>query len=763
MTLLSQDIRKRIKSVSGRVSFFLGLQKLVLTNEAVVVSFHRVNDVTTGDALTCSAAMFEECCRFFSRHFNVIPLRRLVNKFERGENLNGELVITFDDGYRDNYEVAFPILRSFGLPATFFVVPGFIGKELVPWWDKGLAVPQPWMAWDQVRLLHQAGFEIGAHTMTHVDLGKISGEQAHLEILGSKLELQEKISAPVDLFAYPYGRPNAMLEENRKLVREAGFRCCCSSHGGLNSWGTNPFEIKRIPFSSWHTSSRQFGWELLTERVLRAQTKNIDSDVGQPHRARTEAKSPQSQNGGSQEARPNNRILFVTYHFPPDSAVGAIRPAKFARHLKQLGWRPYVLTIKEELVPFKDVERCEEVTGLPIFRTHVWPTLPQLTLDLKTRWFQQNGNKGPVDSEPKSLRLSDGTENRATRGPIAQFSRMLVSLLELPDVRVGWLVPAVWTALRLIHRERISVVVTSSPPNTTSLVGLALSYLTQVVLVTDLRDPWYEPPIELTDFSGYFPDKIQRWLEKKVMERSTRIVATTEQYADFLLNAYSTLPKEKFHTITNGYDLEDLEGVVESARAGRKLTFSYLGTFYMERNPKYFLRALGDLVRSGILRKSEIEVNFVGHVRLAEQESVEHLIQSNGLVGCVTVSDPVPRKEALAIMKNSDILLLFAPNQYYSIPAKAFEYIGIGKRILNFSSEGATAQLIAQTGAGTTVEPANVEQIKAAILEIYRDHKEQKLGSLAVTSQYERTALTARLSRLLEESLTSPASKVHGA
>ena len=98
--------------------------------------------------------------------FESCRCERSCEKLERGLEPNRELAITFDDGYRDNYDNAMPVLEKLSLPATFFVVSQWIGTDVVPRWDERRGVRHPWMTWDQVRSLHRKGFEIGAHTQT---------------------------------------------------------------------------------------------------------------------------------------------------------------------------------------------------------------------------------------------------------------------------------------------------------------------------------------------------------------------------------------------------------------------------------------------------------------------------------------------------------------------------------------------------------------------------------------------------------------------
>jgi peptidoglycan/xylan/chitin deacetylase (PgdA/CDA1 family) len=191
-----------MKHLLGHTLFAAHLDAVLLRNAAVVVAFHRVDDADRSDTLTVDARMFERYCMFFRRHFRVVPLREIVQKLERGLEPNRELAITFDDGYRDNYDNAMPVLEAV-LPATFFVVSQWIGTDVVPRWDERRGVRHPWMTWDQVRSLHRRGFEIGAHTQHHVDLGQVDAAEARDEIAGARLSLERQLAARVDLFAYP--------------------------------------------------------------------------------------------------------------------------------------------------------------------------------------------------------------------------------------------------------------------------------------------------------------------------------------------------------------------------------------------------------------------------------------------------------------------------------------------------------------------------------------------------------------------------------
>jgi peptidoglycan/xylan/chitin deacetylase (PgdA/CDA1 family) len=263
-------MKRGAKALFGRLMFATRLDAILLRGAAVIVAFHRVHDGEDASGLTVSPAMFERHCRFFKRHFHVVPLTELVERLGAGRPVARHLAITFDDGYRDNFENARPILEALSLPATFFIVSQWMGTDTWPWWDRERGVRYPWMSWDQVRELSRRGFEIGAHTRTHPDLGRLDGAAAWDEMAGARAEIEGQLGKAVDLFAYPYGGRANIADSNRRLVKAAGFRCCCSCYGGLTDRGADPFHLQRIAVSQWYGSPHQFGAELVREVAVQA-------------------------------------------------------------------------------------------------------------------------------------------------------------------------------------------------------------------------------------------------------------------------------------------------------------------------------------------------------------------------------------------------------------------------------------------------------------------------------------------------------------
>jgi|HubBroStandDraft_1064217.scaffolds.fasta_scaffold55747_1 peptidoglycan/xylan/chitin deacetylase (PgdA/CDA1 family) len=257
------DRKKIVKTVMGRIAGISGAFERAFGSTTLIVGFHRVNDQMPEDGLTCGSAKFEAFCRFFRKYARVVPLSEQVAACREGKDMSGTVSITFDDGYLDNFEVAAPILHRLQMPATFFITSGFIGSQVIPPWDVELVRQPGWMTWDHLRSLVAQGFEIGCHTDTHIDMGRADADTVRRELEVSKQKINQELGITVQLFAYPFGDRQNISDCSRQLVRDLGFVCCASSHGGLNAVGTSPFHLQRVPIAEWFATPDQFGFEFV--------------------------------------------------------------------------------------------------------------------------------------------------------------------------------------------------------------------------------------------------------------------------------------------------------------------------------------------------------------------------------------------------------------------------------------------------------------------------------------------------------------------
>jgi len=150
--------------------------------------------------------------------------------------------LTFDDGFRDVFEHALPVLQQQRCCSIVFLVSEFIGKTN-EWQQRAGDATAPMMDEAHARDWLAAGQEIGSHTQTHPRLAQLPAQQAREEIFASKKSLEDRFGRAIDHFCYPYGDWN---ETVRDLVQAAGYKTACTTIPGINVLGTSPFELKRF-------------------------------------------------------------------------------------------------------------------------------------------------------------------------------------------------------------------------------------------------------------------------------------------------------------------------------------------------------------------------------------------------------------------------------------------------------------------------------------------------------------------------------------
>ena len=152
--------------------------------------------------------------------------------------------ITLDDGYRDNYTLAYPIFKRLGVPFTVYVTTGFIDNKMPMWWypNERLGIST-----EELKALDADSLcTIGAHTVSHPKLDTLSRDQQYQEIADSKLELERLLGHPVQHFSFPHGAHNA---DTLAICRELGFKTVVQSWGGAIRKGSRPYPLPRIEIS----------------------------------------------------------------------------------------------------------------------------------------------------------------------------------------------------------------------------------------------------------------------------------------------------------------------------------------------------------------------------------------------------------------------------------------------------------------------------------------------------------------------------------
>ncbi len=446
------------------------------------------------------------------------------------------------------------------------------------------------------------------------------------------------------------------------------------------------------------------------------------------------------------------RVLLISYYFPPDNAVGGLRIAKFARYLPSSGWKPYVLTTADRFREGLDPLRLNDVKDVEVFKATELPSLRSVYLKLKAFALSVGGKKRIGVNELKQSAAS-GRDRPAIgdEGVFRRLKRRFISLFVLlPDDKRGWVIPAALNAVRRVGSEKIDCIITSGPPHSIHIAGLIVRKMTGVKWVADFRDPW----VDVLEFKSprarsRLSDGIERWLEKKVVESSDRVLTTTKALKEIFADRYNREPSVKFLHLPNAIDFKKFPG--GAAEKYGQFTITHLGTLYAGRTPEPVFEAVRGLITDGKISPADIKLKLIGNCEFIEGVSTQDAVRSCGLEGLVEVAKPIPYVDALKVMCSSHLLLLLAPGLPLQIPAKVYDYMGSGTRVLGLCPEkSATAELLGSTGCGMAFDPSDIAGIAGYIHELFEKYKRGELkGGAGDYARYSADALTQRLAEEL--------------
>jgi peptidoglycan/xylan/chitin deacetylase (PgdA/CDA1 family) len=271
----------------------------------LILMYHRIaRDDIDPWQLCVSPENFAAQMACIRRERRPMRLRELADALARGRCPRNAVVVTFDDGYRDNLDAALPALQRFDVPATVFCTVDAIGRDEGFWWDRLAALllgPNPAPAasahyrevWSQLRAMSDAErdaalaqiaatrdtapaapatlthgelrtlaasdlIEIGAHSVTHAALSSLPVDAQREEIVHSKTRLAQLTGREVTSFAYPFGD---LGEPTAALVRDAGFRAACTTEAAVVRVGTDAMQLPRLAVGDWDAAALSALWK----------------------------------------------------------------------------------------------------------------------------------------------------------------------------------------------------------------------------------------------------------------------------------------------------------------------------------------------------------------------------------------------------------------------------------------------------------------------------------------------------------------------
>ncbi len=242
-------------------------------SRAVVLYYHRVGG---RDVWTKPNEEFRSELAYLKRNYECISFRELCERIRADKPMRKRsVVITFDDGYRDNFTEAVPALKDAGITATFFVATGFIEtKREFPHDLRALEYGNittlnfPKLTWDDLRSMEADGFEIGSHTINHTNMGSADKAAVEREVEDSLTALNRELGEKPRAFSFPWGKPQDLSAYAIEVAKRANYYSAVSAYGGTNTRGADLFNIRR----------RDIGNGELSKLAMRARVAGFDLD-----------------------------------------------------------------------------------------------------------------------------------------------------------------------------------------------------------------------------------------------------------------------------------------------------------------------------------------------------------------------------------------------------------------------------------------------------------------------------------------------------
>jgi len=422
------------------------------------------------------------------------------------------------------------------------------------------------------------------------------------------------------------------------------------------------------------------------------------------------------------------KVLIVTYYFPPAGGPGVQRWLKFVKYLPDFQFEPIVYVPQNPTYPIVDEGLLAEVSDqLTLLKQPIWEPYGVASLFSKNKI--NNISAGIIPSRKKQSFLEK----------IALFVR---GNLFIPDARVFWVKPSVKFLREYCQSNTIDTIITTGPPHSLHLIGLALQQQLSIKWVADFRDPWttigYHKALKLLPWA----QRKHKCLEQQVLQAADAIIVTSATTK----TEFEALTTSPIEVITNGYDL----ATEPSLQLDAKFSLAHIGSLLSARNPIVLWEALAELLQEIPDLAKHLQLNFIG----TTSQEIKDALANYGLANYMHDFGYVSHQEAIRFQKESQVLLLIeidSPNTKLILPGKLFEYLVSSRPILAMGPAGSDfASIITETQTGAFFNYAQKREVKAYIQRCYSDYL---AGNLKVSPQgiekYARKNLTKQLAQLL--------------
>lgn len=425
------------------------------------------------------------------------------------------------------------------------------------------------------------------------------------------------------------------------------------------------------------------------------------------------------------------KVLVVSYYWPPAGGPGVQRWLKFCKYLPEFGYEPHVYIPQNPAYPIQDKSLESEVN-------------PKIKV-IKKRIFEP-ATFSQLFSKEDTQKLSAGIIPDSSKQSKLQQAMLYVrGNYFIPDARKFWVNPSIKFLKEYITEHKITKLITTGPPHSMHLIGLGLkNKFPDITWIADFRDPWtnigYHNKLKLTEDS----EQKHQDLESEVLSNADKILVTSFQTKE----EFTQKTSQPIHVITNGYD----ERKDENAELDEAFTISHIGSLLSERNPHVFWEVLQECVEENEHFKHFFELQLIGKV----SEKVVESIESFGLKQYVKLIGYVSHDEAQKFQQQSQVLLLIeidSPETQGIIPGKLFEYFSSKRPILAIGpKQWDVNKIMSEVNSGATFDYSQKQEIKAQLMEYFDLFLKGKLASNPINiDKYSRRNLTKHLVDVLND------------
>ena len=435
----------------------------------------------------------------------------------------------------------------------------------------------------------------------------------------------------------------------------------------------------------------------------------------------------------------NNKVLIITYYWPPSGGSGVQRWLKFVKYLPSYQWEPHVFTPENPSFAVRDASLEKDVPPeAEVMRLPIWE--PYDLFFTIAGWFGAKPQLTPTALVP--------AKNRSV---FQKMSTWIRGNFFIPDPRVFWVKPSVKFLSDYIARNHIQVVITTGPPHSIHLIGLKLkSKFPHLRWLADFRDPWTEWGIWDSLMVSEAVREIHKKLEARVLAKADEIITITP----FYVKRFEHLAHRPVRLLTNGFDEEDFKNIAYTR--SDKFIIRHVGIVNEKCDPRPFMQSLGNEIRMNPGLGKDVRVEFIGEVH---PDFRKYISERSDLEKVTVFTGNVPHGDLLGMYGSSSLLLLVLTGYKDAegfLPGKLFEYLATGLPVLGVGpASGDAANLLLETGAGVMAESEDAVSMQQALRDAYeswRMHSGPQVDFSRV-KRFSRKQITGQLVDILQYQL----------